>query len=1108
MAEEHSDLPSDFELQQLLKKSLAEYTINNIVTRDGLSSDSENDNDDVDVDALAEAYFQSHSRQQHQTEQRQQPQPQQAQPQLTFTVNDEDIENLNPNFAVRAEDDQNLQPAFTVKANNENSDSDNNNNNNKNNNNAKTATELVVDQDTTNNNNYTQPKDQAQRRVEDLQFKVSGSIVTNATKHQRKNPITINTLHRPQIKGNRGMATLLQQQQEQIQRQITAAAKSEPEVPASSTYVSPSARLLAHITRAEAAQLALKASAPKPPSTILTVSPTIFTKARPGYPNLPPERIQLEEHQLKQLQPYIVVRPPLRTVASNPPVAKPNANASAANSGRVLTFSQYQALIQQQQQLKQLQQQQQQQHHQAGSGNIISTSGLARAGNPPPQSTSLLMQNEMVSIPKGNLNGSLKTTTSQSSAVLANAPRVYLAPSSSFIAAKGLGNTAVGGTAGGTTGGITTVTTPVRHFSQIGKPQTLPPPIQPLGGGGGSGGATAGGGVGGTGATFQLFAAGQRKLLNGDAMMLLNGNKPLIFASHGGIGGIGNDKTTVPNGNKATTLAGVGSNLFMGVSMPAALPRPSTSKSDLYINAASVTNQKQEQQLETVIISEMSGDAPTEEAIKSPTDAATLDPTEATTIKLQEQQEPISLAKGDDEAEPELDIVINNVVCSFSVRCHLKLREIALHGSNVEYRRENGMVTMKLRRPYTTASIWSSGRITCTGATSEAQAKIAARRYARCLGKLGFPVRFQNFRIVNVLGTCSMPWAIKIVNFSERHRENASYEPELHPGVTYKMRTPKATLKIFSTGSITVTAASVNDVESAIQHIYPLVHEFRKQRSAEELLHLRQKQGKLGLAGPSVADIEAALADKAKTAAENDLFVNMTPAHTTLNNNNSNSNNNINNNNNNSLSTCGLTNATIASPQLLEQYKQYRHLEEQTNLERRHIPFNEANGPSTSSGIISGATTTTTGSSSSSSSSSNICANARRRATECWASKLQNKRPRYNDPSSTATANASALANRMSGPGGGSVSGGGGGGGGAGGVAGGGGYGGFNSGGVRGNGGIGIAGNRRRPPVESVLKQSSSRGRNAPNARRRSSSPHGFKVDDLIEEDDDLGCQY
>lgn len=56
----------------------------------------------------------------------------------------------------------------------------------------------------------------------------------------------------------------------------------------------------------------------------------------------------------------------------------------------------------------------------------------------------------------------------------------------------------------------------------------------------------------------------------------------------------------------------------------------------------------------------------------------------------------------ENEPEPEIDIVINNVVCSFSVRCHLNLREIALNGKNVEFRRENGMVTMKLRRPYTT----------------------------------------------------------------------------------------------------------------------------------------------------------------------------------------------------------------------------------------------------------------------------------------------------------------------------------------------------------------------------------------------------------------------
>lgn len=83
------------------------------------------------------------------------------------------------------------------------------------------------------------------------------------------------------------------------------------------------------------------------------------------------------------------------------------------------------------------------------------------------------------------------------------------------------------------------------------------------------------------------------------------------------------------------------------------------------------------------------------------------------------------------------------------------------------------MITMKLRRPHTTASIWSSGKITCTGATSEVEAKIAARRFARALQKLGFKVRFNNFRVVNVLGTCSMPFAVKIISFSQAHRDKA-----------------------------------------------------------------------------------------------------------------------------------------------------------------------------------------------------------------------------------------------------------------------------------------------------------------------------------------------
>lgn len=198
--------------------------------------------------------------------------------------------------------------------------------------------------------------------------------------------------------------------------------------------------------------------------------------------------------------------------------------------------------------------------------------------------------------------------------------------------------------------------------------------------------------------------------------------------------------------------------------------------------------------------------------------------------------EPIDRMQHDVEIEedaddtPEVDIHISNVVCNFSTRCHLNLRQIATNGMNVEYRREQGVVSMKIRKPMVTASIWSSGKITCTGATSETEAKTAARKVARTLQKMSFKVKFTSYRVVNVLGSVILPFGIKIAQFTEQHRQICSYEPELHPGATYRFKEAGATLKIFQTGAITITAPSVQKVQMAVEHIYPLVYLYKKDK--------------------------------------------------------------------------------------------------------------------------------------------------------------------------------------------------------------------------------------------------------------------------------------
>ncbi|KPP59435.1 TATA box-binding protein-like protein 1-like [Scleropages formosus] len=141
-----------------------------------------------------------------------------------------------------------------------------------------------------------------------------------------------------------------------------------------------------------------------------------------------------------------------------------------------------------------------------------------------------------------------------------------------------------------------------------------------------------------------------------------------------------------------------------------------------------------------------------------------------------------------------LDIIITNVVAVFRTRCHLNLRTIAREGSNVIYKPEVGSSLLMLYM--------------CP-LSSEEEAKLGARRLARCLQKLGFKVKFTDYKVVNVLAVCTMPFQIQLIEFTKNNRPIASYEPELHPAASYRIKNLKATVQIFSTGSITVTGTSV-----------------------------------------------------------------------------------------------------------------------------------------------------------------------------------------------------------------------------------------------------------------------------------------------------------
>lgn len=117
---------------------------------------------------------------------------------------------------------------------------------------------------------------------------------------------------------------------------------------------------------------------------------------------------------------------------------------------------------------------------------------------------------------------------------------------------------------------------------------------------------------------------------------------------------------------------------------------------------------------------------------------------------------------------------------------------------------------MRIRDPKTTALIFSSGKMVVTGAKSEDDSRLASRKYARIVQKLGFQAKFTDFKIQNIVGSCDVKFPIRLEGLAYGHGHFSSYEPELFPGLIYRMVKPKIVLLIFVSGKIVLTGAKVN----------------------------------------------------------------------------------------------------------------------------------------------------------------------------------------------------------------------------------------------------------------------------------------------------------
>eukprot|EP00092_Neocalanus_flemingeri_P025343 GFUD01027478.1.p1 GENE.GFUD01027478.1~~GFUD01027478.1.p1 ORF type:complete len:314 (+),score=118.92 GFUD01027478.1:89-1030(+) len=174
---------------------------------------------------------------------------------------------------------------------------------------------------------------------------------------------------------------------------------------------------------------------------------------------------------------------------------------------------------------------------------------------------------------------------------------------------------------------------------------------------------------------------------------------------------------------------------------------------------------------------------------------------------------------------------LQNIVSTVNMCSKLDLKKIALHARNAEFNPKRfAAVIMRIREPRTTALIFSSGKMVCTGAKSEEDSRLAARKYARIVQKLGFQTKFKDFKIQNMVGSCDVKFPIRLEGLVLTHSQFSSYEPELFPGLIYRMVKPRIVLLIFVSGKVVLTGAKVRqEIYEAFDNIYPILKNFKKQ---------------------------------------------------------------------------------------------------------------------------------------------------------------------------------------------------------------------------------------------------------------------------------------
>ena len=152
------------------------------------------------------------------------------------------------------------------------------------------------------------------------------------------------------------------------------------------------------------------------------------------------------------------------------------------------------------------------------------------------------------------------------------------------------------------------------------------------------------------------------------------------------------------------------------------------------------------------------------------------------------------------------EIKLQNIVATTNLEHDIPLIKLAEALPNTEYNPEQfpGLV-MRIREPKTSALIFSSGKIVCTGAKSMTKVKESIVNIIKNIEKIGIKIKVKPIiKVQNMVASGAIGMDLNLNELAMK-LENTEYEPEQFPGLVYKLDGTRATFLLFSNGKIVCT---------------------------------------------------------------------------------------------------------------------------------------------------------------------------------------------------------------------------------------------------------------------------------------------------------------